>query len=103
MGDDGCAGAIMRTTFGKIVRRAGMEPWPRPLKTIPPAPAKLGQVFPVIELLRMAVALPAQMPSPELLLIVLLETVVFGAWLAGETLLIPPPSPVGFRLPVMRQ
>lgn len=28
-GDDGWAGANMRTTFGKIVRRAGVEPWPR--------------------------------------------------------------------------
>jgi integrase len=29
MGDDGWAGANMRTTFAKIVRRAGVEPWPR--------------------------------------------------------------------------
>lgn len=29
LGDDGWAGANMRTTFGKIVRRAGVEPWPR--------------------------------------------------------------------------
>lgn len=28
-GDDGWAGANMRTTFAKIVRRAGVEPWPR--------------------------------------------------------------------------
>jgi len=28
-GDDGWAGANMRTTFKKIVRRAGVEPWPR--------------------------------------------------------------------------
>src|SRR5262249_5865705 len=28
-GDDGWAGANMRTTFAKIVRRAGAEPWPR--------------------------------------------------------------------------
>jgi integrase len=27
-GDDGWAGANMRTTFAKIVRRAGVEPWP---------------------------------------------------------------------------
>jgi integrase len=29
LGDDGWAGANMRTTFAKIVRRAGVEPWPR--------------------------------------------------------------------------
>lgn len=28
-GDDGWAGANMRTTFAKIVRRAGVDPWPR--------------------------------------------------------------------------
>jgi integrase len=28
-GDNGWAGANMRTTFAKIVRRAGVEPWPR--------------------------------------------------------------------------
>ena len=27
--DDGWAGANVRTTFAKIVRRAGVEPWPR--------------------------------------------------------------------------
>src|SRR5439155_24067026 len=27
--DDGWGGANMRTTFAKIVRRAGVEPWPR--------------------------------------------------------------------------
>ena len=29
LGDFGWAGANMRTTFAKIVRRAGVEPWPR--------------------------------------------------------------------------
>jgi len=29
MGDDGWAGANMRAMFAKIVRRAGVEPWPR--------------------------------------------------------------------------
>lgn len=29
LGDDGWGGANMRTTFAKIVRRAGVEPWPR--------------------------------------------------------------------------
>jgi len=28
-GQDGWAGANLRTTFSKIVRRAGVEPWPR--------------------------------------------------------------------------
>src|SRR5262249_20710551 len=28
-GNDGWAGANMRTTFAKIIRRAGVEPWPR--------------------------------------------------------------------------
>jgi len=28
-GDDGWAGANVRTTFAKIIRRAGVEPWPR--------------------------------------------------------------------------
>jgi hypothetical protein len=48
MGEDGWGGANMRATFAKIIRRAGVEPWPRIWHTLRAScESDLAQSFPL--------------------------------------------------------
>ena len=48
MGPRGWANANLRTTFGKIVRRAGLQPWPRLFQNLRASrETELMEVFPI--------------------------------------------------------